>query len=95
MIEFYKCTECGEKTDNVFVVTGERISEVGILSVERGKFCFECLEIWASRQRRGVSLMKVTTYFHPEIGEIDPRNIHKEKGEICIKPEAWEKLKGD
>ena len=95
MTELYRCTECGEKTDNVFVVTSERIIEAGILSVERGKFCFRCLEVWASRQRRGVSSTRVTTYSHQEIGEIDPINIHEEKGKLYIKPEAWERLKGD
>ena len=95
MLEFYRCTECGKETDNVFVVTGKRVSEAGTLSVEKGKFCLECLEKWVSWQRRRVSSETIVRYYHSEIGEVGYEKIHEENGELCIKPEMWERLKGD
>ena len=95
MAELFECTECGEKVDSVFVVTGKRVGKKGILSTQRGMFCLKCLDEWAFRQRRAVSSMEVVTYLNPEVGRVSSKKICEENGQLCIKPKVWEELKGD
>ena len=102
MVEPYECTECEKKSDNVFVVIGKRIEGMDTFSGERGVFCSStCLKEWAYRQERRVSSLREETkpveYSHPnpKMNRISLEEIHEEKGELCIKPEVWERLKGD